>query len=57
LDDGVIEAMQDILGGHLLRALACPESRVTRATTSLATRLMEQHLERRLKSSLMFGPQ
>lgn len=55
LEDGVISAMQDILGGRLLKALATPESRITRATTSIAMRMMEHHVERRLKSSSMFG--
>jgi hypothetical protein len=55
IEEGVVEALQEILGGRLRKALDRPESPVTYATTSLATRLMEHHLERRLKSSLMFG--
>lgn len=55
IDGGVVEALQEILGGRLRKALERPESPSTNATTSLATRLMEHHLERRLKSSLMFG--
>ena len=55
IDRGVVEALQEILGGRLRKALERPESPSTNATTSLATRLMEHHLERRLKSSLMFG--
>lgn len=55
VEEGVVEAMQDILGGRLRSALDRPESPATYATTALATRLMEHHLERRLKSSLMFG--
>lgn len=55
VEEGVVEALQEILGGRLRKALERPESPVTNATTSLATRLMEHHLERRLKSSLMFG--
>jgi DNA repair protein RecO (recombination protein O) len=54
VEEGVVEALQEILGGRLRKALDRPESPVTYATTSLATRLMEHHLERRLKSSLMF---
>lgn len=55
VEEGVVEALQEILGGRLRKALERPESPATNATTSLATRLMEHHLERRLKSSLMFG--
>ncbi|MFM8867557.1 MAG: DNA repair protein RecO [Ilumatobacteraceae bacterium] len=55
VEDDVVEALQEILGGRLRAALDRPESPATNATTSLATRLMEHHLERRLKSSLMFG--
>lgn len=54
LDDGVVEMMQEILGGRLNTALARPESRSTAHATALATRIMEHHLERRLKSTLMF---
>lgn len=55
IDDGVLELMRDVLGGRLARALAVMESPATRAVTSLAARLMEQHLERRLRSISMFG--
>lgn len=55
VEEGVVEAMQEILGGRLRVALDRPESPATNATTSLATRLMEHHLERRLKSSSLFG--
>ena len=55
IEAGVVEALQEILGGRLHKALERPESPATHSTTALATRLMEHHLERRLKSSLMFG--
>lgn len=55
VEPGVVEALQEILGGRLRTALDRPESPATSATTSLATRLIEHHLERRLKSSVMFG--
>ena len=55
IDDGVLELMRDVLGGRLARALTAAESPATRTVTSLAARLMEQHLERRLRSLSMFG--
>lgn len=55
IDSGALTLMQDVLGGRLNRALAALESPATRMVTSLATRLMEQHLERRLRSLSMFG--
>lgn len=55
IDDGSLTLMRDVLGGRLNRALAAIESPATRLVTALATRLMEQHLERRLRSLSMFG--
>jgi DNA repair protein RecO (recombination protein O) len=55
IDGGVLDLLRDVLGGRLSRALATGESPSTRMVTSLATRLMEQHLERRLRSLSMFG--
>lgn len=55
IDGGVLDLLRDVLGGRLNRALAAVESPATRTVTSLATRLMEQHLERRLRSLTMFG--
>lgn len=55
IDGGALTLMQDVLGGRLNRALAALESPATRLVTALATRLMEQHLERRLRSLSMFG--
>lgn len=45
-----VTLLQDILGGRLGSALNEPASPVTREIEHLATRSMEHHLERRLKS-------
>ena len=45
-----IDLMRMVLGGHLAPALALPESPATREVEQLATRAMEHHLERRLRS-------
>jgi DNA repair protein RecO (recombination protein O) len=45
-----IDLMRMVLGGHLATALALPESAVSREVEHLATRAMEHHLERRLRS-------
>ncbi|MCB1039246.1 MAG: DNA repair protein RecO [Acidimicrobiales bacterium] len=42
--------LQDILGGRLARALEAPASPATHEIDQLATRAMEHHLERRLRS-------
>ena len=42
--------LRQILGGQLVAALATPESPATREVDQLATRVMEHHLERRLRS-------
>lgn len=55
IDGGSLELLQDVLGGRLNRALAAVESPATRTVTALATRLMEHHLERRLRSLSLFG--
>ncbi len=55
IDGGVLEILRDVLGGRLNRALAAVESPATQMVTSLATQLMEQHLERRLRTLSMFG--
>jgi len=46
--------MRDILGGRLNDALALPESSTTHEVALLATRAMEHHLERRLRTVAMF---
>lgn len=43
--------LQQILGGRLAAALAEPASPATREVDHLATRVMEHHLERRLRSA------
>lgn len=45
-----IELLQQILGGQLARALEAPASPATHEVDHLATRVMEHHLERRLRS-------
>ena len=45
-----VELLQQILGGRLNEALAAPASPATREIDHLATRAMEHHLERRLRS-------
>jgi DNA repair protein RecO (recombination protein O) len=45
-----LDLMRMVLGGHLAPALALPASPATREVEHLATRAMEHHLERRLRS-------
>jgi len=45
-----IELLQQILGGRLSQALDAPASPATHEVDHLATRVMEHHLERRLRS-------
>ena len=45
-----VELLQQILGGRLARALEAPASPATHEIDHLATRVMEHHLERRLRS-------
>jgi DNA repair protein RecO (recombination protein O) len=46
--------MRLILGGGLNEALALPATRATHEVASLATRALEHHLERRLRTVAMF---
>ncbi|NNE12894.1 MAG: DNA repair protein RecO [Ilumatobacter sp.] len=46
--------MRDILGGRLQGALATAESPATHEVGALATRALEHHIERRLKTVAMF---
>ena len=46
--------MREILGGQLVQALARDESPITHEVSSLATRALEFHIERRLKAVAMF---
>ena len=45
-----VDLLQRILGGQLTAALDEPESSATHELDHLATRALEHHLERRLKS-------
>ena len=49
-----LDLMRAILGGRLNDALAAPESPATHEVGVLATRALEHHIERRLKSVAMF---
>jgi len=46
--------IRNIVGGQLNLALAMPESTATHEVSDLATKCMEHHLERRLKSVAVF---
>jgi DNA repair protein RecO (recombination protein O) len=50
LHAGSVDLLRLILGGRLGEALAVPESPATHDVDQLATRAMEHHLERRLRS-------
>jgi DNA repair protein RecO (recombination protein O) len=54
LSDDALELMRMILGGRLNDALAVPASKVTHEVATHATRALEHHLERRLRSVAMF---
>ncbi len=54
ISPGALDIVREILGGQLVRALAREESPVTHEVSSLATRALEFHIERRLKAVAMF---
>ena len=54
LSDDALEVMRMILGGRLNEALDLPESRVTHEVAAHATRALEHHIERRLRTVAMF---
>jgi len=54
ISDAALEAMRMILGGRLHDALAIPASSVTHEVAGHATRAMEHHIERRLRTVSMF---
>ena len=54
LSSGALALLRQILGGQLVAALTAEESSATSEVTALATRAMEFHNERRLRSSAMF---
>ena len=49
-----LTVMREVLGGQLVHALAREESPVTHEVSSLATKALEFHIERRLKAVAMF---
>ena len=54
LSEEALSIMRMILGGRLNDALDLPESPAVREVASLATRALEHHLERRLRTVAMF---
>ena len=50
LSPDALALLQEILGGRLAAALAEPDSPAAQELDHLATRAIEHHLERRLKS-------
>lgn len=54
ISPGALEILREILGGQLVHALQRDESPITHEVSSLATRAVEFHIERRLKAVAMF---
>lgn len=54
ISPGALTILREILGGQLVRALARDESPLTHEVSSMATRALEFHIERRLKAVAMF---
>jgi DNA repair protein RecO (recombination protein O) len=54
LGEDALELMRMILGGRLNDALAAPPSKVTHEVMAHATRALEHHIERRLRSVALF---
>lgn len=54
ITQGALEVMRMILGGRLNEALDLPATPVTHEVASHATRALEHHLERRLRTVAMF---
>jgi DNA repair protein RecO (recombination protein O) len=54
ISPAALRILRDILGGHLVQALALEESPATHEVSSLATRALEFHIERHLKAVAMF---
>ena len=54
LSPAALSLLRAVLGGRLNEALAAPESPATHEVGLLATRAMEHHLERRLKTIALF---
>ena len=54
ISPGALTILREILGGQLVQALARDESPITHEVSSMATRALEHHVERRLKAVAMF---
>ena len=54
ISPGALAILREVLGGQLVHALAREESPSTHEVSSLATRALEFHIERRLKAVAMF---
>ena len=54
LTPGALDVMRMILGGRLNDALACDDDRVVHEVSAHATRALEHHIERRLRTVAMF---
>ena len=54
LSEGALELMRMVLGGRLNDALSVPMSSATHEVGAHATRAMEHHIERRLRTVAMF---
>lgn len=54
VSEDALELMRMILGGRLNEALTTPPSKATHEVMSHATRALEHHIERRLRSVAMF---
>ncbi|MEQ8438889.1 MAG: DNA repair protein RecO [Ilumatobacter fluminis] len=54
ISPGALAIMRDIFGGRLNQALALEESPFTHEVGSLATKALEHHIERHLKTIAMF---
>jgi DNA repair protein RecO (recombination protein O) len=54
ISPGALDILREILGGQLVQALARDESPMTHEVSSMATRALEFHIERRLKAVAMF---
>ena len=54
ISPAALAIMRDILGGRLNEALALEESPATHEVSTLATRALEHHIERRLRAVAMF---
>lgn len=54
LSDDALETMRMILGGRLNEALELPASRTTHEVMAHATKALEHHIERRLRTVAMF---